>query len=123
VVVRSLREGIELCNRFAPEHLELMVRRPGRRVRSVTCAGAIFVGPWSPEPAGDFAAGPSHVLPTGGTAAMFSGLTADDFRRRSSVIAFTRRDLLDALPLIETFARIEGLDAHARSAAIRVRAS
>jgi histidinol dehydrogenase len=77
------------------------------------------VGTWSPESAGDFVAGPSHVLPTGGSAAMFSGLTVDDFMRRSSFIAFTRADLKDALPAIEMFARIEGLDGHARSARLR----
>jgi histidinol dehydrogenase len=79
----------------------------------------VFVGQWTPESAGDFVAGPSHVLPTGGAASMFSGLTVDDFRKRSSVIAFTRQDLEQTLPHIEAFGRVEGLDAHARSAGIR----
>jgi len=119
VVVPTLDEGIELVNRFAPEHLEVMTRRPRSLLPRLRCAGAIFLGPWTPESAGDFAAGPSHVLPTGGAAAMFSGLTVADFQRRSSVIAFTRRDLEQTLPIIEAFGRVEGLDAHARSARIR----
>jgi len=121
VVVNTLDEGMDLCNQFAPEHLEIMVREPRSWLRKVRAAGAIFIGVWSPESVGDFVAGPSHVLPTGGAAAMFSGLTADDFRRRSSFIAFTRADLQETLPLIETFARVEGLDGHGRSARIRFR--
>lgn len=119
VKVKDLDEGAELCNRFAPEHLELMVRQPKRWMKKIRCAGAIFLGAWTPESAGDFAAGPSHVLPTGGAAKMFSGLTVDDFRRRSSFIGFTRSDLKDVLHVIEAFGRVEGLDAHARSASIR----
>lgn len=119
VVTPDLAAAVELCNRFAPEHLELMVRQPRRLLPRLRAAGAIFVGGWTPEPAGDFAAGPSHVLPTGGAARMFSGLTVEDFRRRSSVIEYTRRDLAAALPVIETFGAVEGLDAHARSATIR----
>jgi len=119
VKVDDLDAGAELCNRFAPEHLELMVKAPRRWLRKIRCAGAVFMGPWTPESAGDFVAGPSHVLPTGGAAAMFSGLTVDDFRRRSSFIEFTRRDLQEVLPVIEEFGRVEGLDAHARSATIR----
>ncbi len=119
VQVDDLTAGVDLCNRFAPEHLELMVRNPRRWMKKIRCAGAVFLGRWTPESAGDFAAGPSHVLPTGGAAAMFSGLTVDDFRRRSSSIAFTREDLRDVLPVIDAFGRVEGLDAHARSARIR----
>lgn len=118
-VVESVAEGMELCNRFAPEHFELLVRQPKRWLKQATCAGAVFVGPWTPEPVGDFAAGPSHVLPTGGAAAMFSGLTVDDFTRRTSFMAYTKRDLQAALPIVETFGRVEGLDGHARSARIR----
>jgi len=119
VVVNNLDEGIELCNRFAPEHLEIMVREPKKWLKKVRSAGAVFVGTWSPEATGDFVAGPSHVLPTGGSAVMFSGLTVDDFRRRSSIIEFTQADLRNALPVIESFGRVEGFDAHARSARIR----
>ncbi|MCX7590021.1 MAG: histidinol dehydrogenase [Kiritimatiellae bacterium] len=123
VVVRSAAEGLELCNRFAPEHLELMIRRPSLWSRKARCAGAVFIGRWTPEAAGDFAAGPSHVLPTGGTACMFSGLTVDDFRRRTSVIAYSRRDLERAMSIIQTFGRVEGLDGHVESAFVRFRKS
>jgi histidinol dehydrogenase len=119
VVVNTLDEGMELCNQFAPEHLEIMVREPRSWLRKVRSAGAVFFGTWTPESVGDFVAGPSHVLPTGGTASMFSGLTVDDFRRRTSFMAFTRADLQETLPVIEAFGRVEGLDGHARAARIR----
>jgi histidinol dehydrogenase len=119
VVVDNLDIGMEFCNRFAPEHFEILTEEPRRWLKKVKTAGAVFIGPWSPECAGDFAAGPSHVLPTGGTAAIFSGLTVDTFRKRTSVISFTRADLQDAMFLIEAFGRVEQLDAHARSAKIR----
>jgi histidinol dehydrogenase len=119
VVVKDVSDGIRLCNLFAPEHMELIVKNPGRWVNQVENAGALFIGEWTPEAVGDFAAGPSHVLPTGGTAAYFSGLTVEDFRRRISLIQFTREDLQDTLPVVEAFGRVETLDGHARSAAIR----
>jgi histidinol dehydrogenase len=119
VVVDNLDVGMELCNLFAPEHFEILTEEPRRWLKKVKTAGAVFIGSWTPECAGDFAAGPSHVLPTGGTAAMFSGLTVDTFRKRTSVISFTRADLQDVLPVIEAFGRVEQLDAHARSAKIR----
>ena len=119
VVVPNLDQGMELCNRFAPEHLELMTTDAVSRVAAVRAAGAVFVGGWTPESAGDFVAGPSHVLPTGGAARMFSGLTVDDFRRRTSVVRFTRRDLAETRETIETFGAVEGLAAHARAATVR----
>ncbi len=122
VVTPTIEQGAELCNRFAPEHLEVMVARPRRILPKLTTAGAIFLGSWTPESAGDFAAGPSHVLPTGGAARSFSGLTVDDFRRRTSLIEYTTADLKEALPIIETFGAIEGLDAHARAGSIRFEA-
>ena len=119
VVVPELKQGMELVNRFAPEHFEIMTRDARSWVNDVRAAGAVFVGEWTPEPAGDFVAGPSHVLPTGGAARMFSGLTADDFRRRHSFVEFTREDLAETCASIETFADVEGLDAHGRSASVR----
>jgi histidinol dehydrogenase len=119
VVTDHLDTGMDLVNRFAPEHFEIMTKEPRRWLQKVKNAGAVFVGAWTPESAGDFAAGPSHVLPTGGTAAFFSGLTVDSFRKRTSVVAFTRADLIDTLPLIEAMGRVEGLDGHARAASIR----
>ncbi|MBN2162169.1 MAG: histidinol dehydrogenase [Pontiellaceae bacterium] len=119
VVVKNMSDGMLLCNRFAPEHMELIVKNPEKWVDKVENAGALFIGEWTPESVGDFAAGPSHVLPTGGTAAYFSGLTVEDFRRRISLIQFTKDDLQDTLPVVEAFGRIETLDGHARSATIR----
>jgi histidinol dehydrogenase len=115
----SIEDGLGLINRFAPEHFELVVRDPEKYLPRVTTAGAVFVGPWTPEPVGDFAAGPSHVLPTGGAGKMFSGLTVEDFRRRTSLVNYTEQDLRDAMPIIEMFGTIEGLDGHKNSAAIR----
>ncbi len=119
VVVETLDHGMELINQFAPEHFELLVHQPRAWLKKVRCAGAVFVGPWTPECAGDYVAGPSHVLPTGGAAALFSGLTVDDFRRRTSVVSFTSADLKAAMPVIEAFGRVEGLDGHIRSARAR----
>jgi histidinol dehydrogenase len=119
VVVKDLNDGMKLCNLFAPEHMELIVKNPGKWMDKVENAGALFIGEWTPESVGDFAAGPSHVLPTGGTASYFSGLTVEDFRRRISLIQFTREDLEDTLPVVEAFGRVETLDGHARSATIR----
>jgi histidinol dehydrogenase len=118
-VAPSLEDGLELVNRFAPEHFEIMCRDAQRLMKGVRSAGAVFAGAWTPESAGDFVAGPSHVLPTGGAANMFNGLTPDDFRRRHSFVAFTRGDLAETAPTIAAFAQVEGLDAHGRAASIR----
>lgn len=118
-VVPNIAKGVELCNRFAPEHMEVIVKNAERVAAQIYTAGALFIGPWTPEAVGDFAAGPSHVLPTGGTAAFFSGLTVEDFRRRISLIRFTKNDLKETAPVVAAFGRVETLDAHARSAAIR----
>ena len=123
VVVENLTAGIELCNRFAPEHMEVIVNDAERWAKKIKTAGALFIGPWTPEAVGDFAAGPSHVLPTGGTAAFFSGLTVEDFRRRISLIHFTQKDLEETVSVVEAFGRVETLDAHARSATIRLKKS
>ena len=119
VVVPDLQQGMELINRFAPEHLEIMVKHARDWVNEVRAAGAVFVGEWTPESVGDFIAGPSHVLPTGGAARMFSGLTADEFRRRHSFVEFTREDLARTCKTIVTFAEVEGLAAHGRAATMR----
>jgi histidinol dehydrogenase len=119
VVVADLKEGMEVVNRFAPEHFEIMTRDALKVMKGVRSAGAVFAGAWTPESAGDFVAGPSHVLPTGGAADMFNGLTPDDFRRRHSFVAFTRADLAETRATIETFAAVEGLDAHGRAATVR----
>lgn len=119
VVAKDVAEGLEVVNRFAPEHFEIMTKDALKVMRGVRSAGAVFAGSWTPESAGDFVAGPSHVLPTGGAANMFNGLTPDDFRRRHSFVAFTEGDLRQTLPTIEAFASVEGLDGHGRAATIR----
>ena len=119
VVAPSIKAGLEVVNEFAPEHFEIMTKDALKVMKGVRSAGAVFAGPWTPESAGDFVAGPSHVLPTGGAANMFNGLTPDDFRRRHSFVAFTREDLAETKSTIEAFANVEGLDAHGRAATIR----
>ena len=119
VVAKDVAEGLEIVNRFAPEHFEIMTKNALKVMKGVRSAGAVFAGTWTPESAGDFVAGPSHVLPTGGAANMFNGLTPDDFRRRHSFVAFTKADLAETKATIEAFAAVEGLDAHGRAATIR----
>ena len=119
VVAKDVGEGLEIVNRFAPEHFEIMTKDALRVMKGVRAAGAVFAGAWTPESAGDFVAGPSHVLPTGGAANMFNGLTPDDFRRRHSFVAFTREDLAETRRTIEALAAVEGLDGHGRAATIR----
>ena len=119
VVAPSVKAGLEVVNAFAPEHFEIMTKDALGVMKGVRSAGAVFAGPWTPESAGDFVAGPSHVLPTGGAANMFNGLTPDDFRRRHSYVAFTEADLRATKPTIEAFAAVEGLDGHGRAATIR----
>jgi histidinol dehydrogenase len=120
IQLKSINDGIALANRIAPEHCELMLRKPGPAVKQITTAGAIFVGPWSPTVLGDYMAGPSHTLPTGGAGASFAGLTVDQFQRRTSVVTYGRPALAKSLDTLRTFAEMEGLDAHGRSAEIRL---
>ena len=97
-----------------------MLRQPALAVGKIVSAGAIFVGPFAPTVLGDYVAGPSHTLPTGGGGHAFAGLTVDQFQRRTSVVEYSRSALRQSLPVIQTFAELEGLDAHSRSAAIRL---
>ena len=120
IKVKSLGEGIDLVNQIAPEHLEIMTADPERIVSRVKNAGAIFLGQYSPVAAGDYVAGPSHVLPTGGSARFFSPLSVTDFQKKSSLIGYTRRSLKNDMPALKTIAELEGLDGHLLSAAIRV---
>jgi histidinol dehydrogenase len=121
VLVGSLELGVELANRLAPEHLELLVRVPQALLGRVRHAGAIFVGGGTPEVVGDYVAGPSHVLPTAGTARFSSPLGTEDFIKRSSVIEYSRRGLEAALPHLSTLADIEGLGGHRAAAEVRLR--
>jgi histidinol dehydrogenase len=119
IQVKSLDEGVALTNRLAPEHCEVMTRNPRKVSESILTAGAIFLGSWSPTVLGDYVAGPSHTLPTGGAGASFAGLTVDQFQRRTSVVEYNRTSLKKALPAVKKFAELEGLGAHGRSAEIR----
>ena len=112
---------MDVANRIAPEHLELLVDAPFELLPKIRHAGAIFLGENSPEPLGDYFAGPNHVLPTGGTAKFYSVLNVETFLRRTSLISYTRKDLLAAADDIIKLAQSEGLDAHA--AAIKFRQS
>jgi histidinol dehydrogenase len=119
VVVKDLDEAVGLANQIAPEHLELLVKDPWGLLPRIKHAGAIFMGGTSPEVLGDYLAGPNHVLPTGGTARFASPLSVDDFQRRTSLIAFSQAKLEALEPTLMELARLEGLEAHARAAAIR----
>lgn len=120
VLVESLEDGVDLVNAFAPEHLSLITRREKSILPKITTSGAIFLGNWSPVAVGDFLAGPSHELPTGGAGKSFPGLTVDMFQRRTSIVKLDRDSIRKSAPIVEAFAEVEGLDAHGRSARIRV---
>ncbi|MFZ2654370.1 MAG: histidinol dehydrogenase [Victivallales bacterium] len=119
ILVKNILDAAEIANLYAPEHLEIMCAKADNLAAKINAAGAIFIGEWTPEPVGDFVAGPSHVLPTAGTAKYFSGLTVEQFFRRSSILKYDRKAFLRELPHIAKFAEVEGLDAHGRSATIR----
>lgn len=120
IQVKSLADGIALVNRLAPEHCEVMVLQQQQAVKQITTAGALFLGAWSPTVLGDYVAGPSHTLPTGGAGRSFAGLTVDQFQRRTSVVSYSKPALKKALGAVRKFAELEGLDAHGKSAAVRL---
>jgi histidinol dehydrogenase len=120
VLARSREEAFALANEIGPEHLHLATREPETLLGKIDNAGAIFLGHHAPVAVGDYAAGPSHVLPTGGTARFASGLTANDFLRRSSVISFTRQGLACIASDVELLARQEGLTGHEASVRVRL---
>ena len=119
IQVASLADGVALTNQIAPEHCEVIARDARKVSAGIVTAGAIFLGNWSPTVLGDYIAGPSHVLPTDGAGASFAGLTVDQFQRRTSVVEYHRAALKKALKGVKTFAQIEGLDAHGKSAELR----
>jgi histidinol dehydrogenase len=121
ILADNMEQAISMVNRIAVEHLELMVADPERTLDSITNAGAIFLGMYTAEALGDYMAGPNHVLPTGGTARFFSPLGVYDFIKRSSVIWYDREALLECAGMVARFARLEGLEAHARAVDLRVR--
>ncbi|OGX41603.1 MAG: histidinol dehydrogenase [Omnitrophica WOR_2 bacterium RIFCSPHIGHO2_02_FULL_68_15] len=119
VMTRSLDEAAAAANALAPEHLELHVKSPEALAKKIRHAGAIFLGPYSPASIGDYVAGPSHVLPTGGTARFFSGLGVHDFIKRTHVISYSRRALEKVRGHLERMATIEGLVKHMESVKVR----
>ncbi len=119
IVARGMREMIEIANAIAPEHVEIVVKDPIRWARAIRNAGAIFIGPYSAPPLGDYFAGPNHVLPTGGSARFFSPLGTYDFLKRTTIIRAEKKALRALAPRITRLARLEGLDDHARAVEAR----
>jgi histidinol dehydrogenase len=120
MVVKNLDEAAEVANRLAPEHLEIMVQSPHKLAKKITRAGAIFLGQYSPVTVGDYVAGPSHVLPTGGAAGTFSGLGIDDFIRRTHIISYTKKALERMREPLERLTAIEGLPKHYEAVKVRL---
>ncbi|MFC5401217.1 histidinol dehydrogenase [Cohnella soli] len=120
LVVDSLDEGLDVINKLAPEHLEVMTEDPMELLGRIETAGAIFLGPYSSEPVGDYFAGPNHILPTNGTARFSSPLNVDDFLKKSSLIRYSKNALYRDAAGIATLARHEGLEGHARAVEIRL---
>lgn len=119
IVVRGMAEALQLANTIAPEHVELIVKQPEKWARGIRNAGAIFLGPYSTPPLGDYLAGPNHVLPTGGSARFFSPLGTYDFLKRTTIIHAEKKALRALAPKITQLARLEGLDDHARAVEAR----
>ena len=120
VVVNDLDAALALANKIAPEHLELLVEQPFQFLGKIKNAGAVFLGHHTPEPVGDYFAGPNHVLPTAGTARFASGLSVDHFTKKTSVISYSSEALLRDAADIMRLAELEGLEAHARSVRVRL---
>ncbi|KNZ42116.1 histidinol dehydrogenase [Acetobacterium bakii] len=114
-IVKNLDEAFSLSNEIAPEHLELLIENPMNSLEKVKNAGAIFMGPYTPEPLGDYFAGPNHTLPTSGTAKFSSPLGVYDYMKKSSILSYSQDALENVYEKIATFARSEGLDAHAKA--------
>lgn len=119
VIVRDLAEGMGIANRIAPEHLALAVQDPLRWLGEVENAGAVFLGPYTPEAVGDYLGGPNHVLPTGGTARFFSPLGVEHFVKRTNILSFSQGALEGIREDVARLARLEGLEAHARAVEVR----
>ena len=118
--VKSMADAIAIANDFAAEHVSLITADEKKWLPQLRTSGAIYLGNDSPVAVGDFLAGPSHTLPTGGSGRSFSGLRADQFQRRTSIVKLDKKAVRNSLAAVQEFARIEGLDAHGRSTAIRV---
>ena len=121
IVVPNIRAAVDIANAFAPEHLELIVKEPFEVIGSLKNAGAIFVGAYTPEPVGDYIAGPNHVLPTAGTARFSSALSVETFIKKTSLIQYSRKAFQKDAADIIRLANIEGLDAHANAVQVRLK--
>jgi histidinol dehydrogenase len=119
ILAGSEEQAVEIANAFAPEHLSLVTSHGEKLAQAIFNAGAIFIGNFSPVAAGDFLAGPSHELPTGGAAKSFGGLTVDQFQRRTSIVRYDQEALRKSVSIISQFSQAEQLDAHGRSVSIR----
>ena len=119
IVVKDMVQAAEIASKYAPEHLEICCKDARKVAKNIKAAGALFIGHWTPEPIGDFCAGPSHVLPTAGSAKFFSGLTVEGFFRRMSTVEYTEEAIQKEIAVAEKFAEMEGLAAHGRSASSR----
>lgn len=119
ILTKNLQQAVEIANKIAPEHLEILVNNPQRIAKGIKNAGAVFLGPYSPTAVGDYVAGPSHVLPTGGTARFFSGLSICDFMKTSHIIGYSRKALEKIKEPLEKIASIEGLEKHLDSVKAR----
>lgn len=119
ILTKNLEQAAEISNKIAPEHLEILVQNPQRILKLIRNAGAIFLGPYSPTAVGDYVAGPSHVLPTNGTARFFSGLSVNDFIKSNHVISYSKKALENVRGPLEKVAGIEGLDDHLQSVKVR----
>ena len=115
----TLEIAEKIAGDYAPEHLELHVADPESSARRIKAAGAMFLGPWTPESAGDFCAGPSHVLPTAGSALRFNGIETATFMRRTSLVKYSRSAIAREAGIIERFGNMESLAAHARAGTLR----
>jgi len=119
ILTKNLEQAVEITNKIAPEHLEILVQNPKKLMKGIRNAGAIFLGPYSPVAVGDYVAGPSHVLPTGGTARFFSGLSVSDFIKTNHVISYSKKALEGIKEPLEKIAGIEGLSKHLDSVKVR----
>jgi histidinol dehydrogenase len=119
ILTKNLEQAVEITNKIAPEHLEIMVKNPQRLIKGIKNAGAIFLGPYSPVAVGDYVAGPSHVLPTYGTARFFSGLSTLDFIKSNHIIGYSKKALEKMKEPLEKIAGIEGLSKHLDSVRMR----
>jgi histidinol dehydrogenase len=119
ILVKNMDEAADVANKLAAEHLQILTKDPRKIAKKIVNAGAIFLGPYTPVAVGDYVAGPSHVLPTGGSARFFSGLGVQDFYKCSHILSYTKSALEEVRGPLEKIAEIEGLKKHLDSVKVR----